>query len=114
MPYLLDIKHASKNMRRLTLNVHLQENVSSFKKDADMRLVFTTTLSVDVAPHDEELRKAFIQLVTENARQVHPIAAMLSKGKPEFKLSLTDREGKQNLPLHGDEESPDLIRGQES
>ena len=88
----------------LAINVHLSETLSRFKGTEDMRLVFTTTLSVDVAPHDDELRKAFIQLVTENARQVHPIAAMLSKGKPEFKLSLTDREGKQDLPLHGDEE----------
>ncbi len=71
-----------------------------------MRLVFTTTLTVDVAPNDDELRKAFIELVCQSARQVYGPAAMLAKARPTFKITETSREGMVEIPLFADA-SPD-------
>lgn len=68
-----------------------------------MRLVFTTTLSVDVNPNDDQLRAAFIELVTQSARTVYGPAAMLAKSKPIFKLTITDRSGMADLPMFEDE-----------
>ena len=64
-----------------------------------MRLVFNTTLTVDVAPHDDELRKAFIELVTMKAREIYGPAAMLAKAKPTIKITETSREGMVDIDM---------------
>ena len=64
-----------------------------------MRLVFNTTLTVDVSPNDDELRAAFIHLVTTSARQVYGPAAMLAKTTPTLKITETSREGMKELDL---------------
>jgi hypothetical protein len=74
--------------------------------EATMRLVFTTTLTVDVAPHDDELRRAFIELVTQSARAVYGPAAMLAKSRPTLTITETSREGLIEIPLFV-EASPD-------
>ena len=67
-----------------------------------MRLVFTTKLTVDVAPHDDALRRAFTKLVKQAARQVYGPSAMLSKGDPKIELTLTSREGEAKLDMMQD------------
>ena len=64
-----------------------------------MRLVFTTTLTVDVSANDDELRAAFIELVTMKAREVYGPAAMLAKSRPALTISLTDRSGMEMLDV---------------
>ena len=81
-----------------TLNeTHLRATTSGM--EATMRLVFSTTLTVDVPPNDDELRKAFIELVCQSARQVYGPAAMLAKSRPTMKLTETSREGMVDVPL---------------
>jgi hypothetical protein len=81
-----------------TLNeTHLRATTSGM--EATMRLVFSTTLTVDVPPNDDELRKAFIELVCQSARQVYGPAAMLAKTRPTMNLTETSREGMKQLPL---------------
>jgi hypothetical protein len=64
-----------------------------------MRLVFNTTLSVDVSPNDDALRRTFIELVTQSARAVYGPAAMLAKSRPSLKITETSREGMVELPV---------------
>ena len=64
-----------------------------------MRLVFNTTLTIDVAPHDDELRRAFIELVCQSARTIYGPAAMLAKSKPILKITETSREGMVDIDL---------------
>jgi hypothetical protein len=64
-----------------------------------MRLVFNTTLTVDVAAHDDELRAAFIDLVTQKAREVYGPAAMLAKSRPSLKITETSREGMVDIDV---------------
>ena len=73
----------------VTINVDLSE--TNLRGTEAMRLVFNTTLTVDVNPNDDELRAAFIELVTQSARTVYGPAAMLAKSKPILKLTITDR-----------------------
>ena len=87
------------SQRRLNITVHLNETLSSLKGNADMRLVFNTTLTVDVAPHDDELRRAFIELVCQSARTIYGPAAMLAKSKPILKITETSREGMVDIDL---------------
>jgi hypothetical protein len=72
-----------------------------------MRLVFNTTLTVDVSPNDDELRAAFIELVSQSARSIYGPAAMLAKARPTLKITETSREGMIDVPLFADEVSPD-------
>jgi hypothetical protein len=65
-----------------------------------MRLVFNTTLTVDVSANDDELRKAFMELVTQSARTIYGPAAMLAKSRPTLKVTETSRDGgMRDLPL---------------
>jgi hypothetical protein len=70
-----------------------------------MRLVFNTTLTVDVSANDDELRAAFIELVTQSAKTIYGPAAMLAKSRPIMKITETSREGMVDVPLF-DEASP--------
>jgi hypothetical protein len=79
------------------ITVHLNETLS--KDKTNMRLVFNTTLTVDVAAHDDELRAAFIELVSQSARAVYGPAAMLAKSKPILTITVTDREGMADIDL---------------
>lgn len=77
-----------------------------------MRLVFNTTLTVDVSPNDDELRKAFIELVTTAARQVYGPAAMLAKSRPILKITETGRQGgMRELPLFEDAKTEEVPNG---
>jgi hypothetical protein len=89
--------------RHCTISVHLNETLS--KDTTNMRLVFNTTLTVDVSANDDELRAAFIELVTGSARTIYGPAAMLAKSKPIMKITETSREGMVDVPLF-DEASP--------
>ena len=64
-----------------------------------MRLVFNTTLTVDVSATDYELRAAFIELVTQSARTIYGPAAMLATSKPSIKITETSRDGMVDIPL---------------
>ena len=64
-----------------------------------MRLVFTATLSVDVDAHDDDLRAAFIKLMTMNVRNMSAPAAMLARKQPTLGLKVTSRNGVEELPL---------------
>jgi hypothetical protein len=89
-----------------TLNeTHLRATTSGM--DETMRLVFNTTLTVDVSPNDDELRAAFIELVSQSARSIYGPAAMLAKARPTLKITETSREGMVDVPLFADEVSPD-------
>jgi hypothetical protein len=64
-----------------------------------MRIVFNTTLTVDVPATDDELRKAFIELVTQSARTIYGPAAMLARSRPTIKITETSRDGMIDLDL---------------
>jgi hypothetical protein len=64
-----------------------------------MRLVFNTTLTVDVSANDDELRKAFMDLVTLSARTIYGPAAMLAKSKPIIKITETSRDGMKDIDM---------------
>jgi hypothetical protein len=83
--------------RRLNITTHLNETLS--KDKTSMRLVFNTTLTVDVSANDDELRAAFIQLVTQSANAVYGPAAMLAKSKPIIKITETSREGMVEIDM---------------
>ena len=57
---------------------------------------------MDVAPNDDELRKAFIELVTMKAREVYGPAAMLAKSRPILKITETSREGMVDIDMFAD------------
>jgi hypothetical protein len=83
---------APQGMGHLELRVELSETLSRFRGTETMRLVFNTTLTVDVPPYDDALRKAFIDLIVQSARQVYGPAAMLARGKPTIKLTESSRD----------------------
>lgn len=91
--------------RRLIITAHLDEtmvmsnNSETGEMRSKMRLVFNTTLAVDVPANDEPLRKAFIDLVTQNARAIYGPAAMLARSKPNLKITETSREGMKDIDL---------------
>lgn len=64
-----------------------------------MRCVFETQLKVDIASHDDKLRKAFIDLVTAKAREVFGVAGMLAKEPPVMEVSVISTNGKEKIPL---------------
>jgi hypothetical protein len=64
-----------------------------------MRLVFNTTLTVDVSANDDELRKTFMELVTQSARTIYGPAAMLAKSRPTIKITETSRDGMVDIDL---------------
>ena len=64
-----------------------------------MRLVFQTTLTVDIGANDDAARAAFTELVKQAARQVYGPSAMIAKGSPKMQLTLSSREGKAEIPL---------------
>lgn len=64
-----------------------------------MRIVFTTTLTVDVSATDDELRAAFIELVAQSARAVYGPAAMLAKSKPILKVTESSRDGMVDIDV---------------
>ena len=68
-----------------------------------MRLVFNTTLTVDVSANDDELRKAFIELVCQSARTIYGPAAMLAKSRPTLKITETSREGMIDIDVFSGE-----------
>jgi hypothetical protein len=96
----------------LRVTVYLHETL--IKDKTDMRLVFNTTLTVDVSANDDELRAAFIELVTMKAREVYGPAAMLAKSRPALSISLTDRGGMNMLDVfeitlaHSEQQTTDL------
>lgn len=83
--------------RRLAIGLHLNETMS--KDKTEMRLVFTATLSVDVDAHDDELRAAFIKLMTMNVKNMSAPAAMLAHKTPTLALKMTSRDGVQDIPM---------------
>jgi hypothetical protein len=54
---------------------------------------------VDVSANDDELRKAFMELVTQSARTIYGPAAMLAKSRPIMKITETSRDGLREVPL---------------
>ena len=64
-----------------------------------MRLVFNTSLTVDVSATDDELRKTFMELVTQSARAIYGPAAMLAKSRPIIKITETSRDGMVDIDL---------------
>lgn len=64
-----------------------------------MRLVYNTSLTVDVSASDDELRKAFMELVTQSARAIYGPAAMLAKSRPILKITETSRDGMVDIDL---------------
>jgi hypothetical protein len=83
--------------QRLNITVHLNETLSKDKNS--MRLVFNTTLSVDVSATDYELRAAFMELVTQSARTIYGPAAMLAKSKPSIKITESSRDGMVDIDM---------------
>jgi hypothetical protein len=94
---LLSIPHRSMKLRRLELSVELTETL---QRGIDtMRCVFETRLAVDIDVDDDDLRKAFIDMVTQRAREMYGPAAMLAKSPPQVNVSMTTRSGKVDVPL---------------
>jgi hypothetical protein len=52
-----------------------------------------------VSANDDELRSAFIQLVTQSARTIYGPAAMLAKSRPTIKITETSRDGMVDIDL---------------
>jgi hypothetical protein len=102
---MVTLLHNSQSSSRATIHVVLNETLS--KDKTEMRLVFNTSLTVDVSANDDELRAAFIELITQSARTIYGPAAMLAKSRPILKITETSREGMVDIPLF-DEVSPDV------
>lgn len=64
-----------------------------------MRCQFNVSLCVDIDATDDKLRKAFLDLITQRAREMYGVAGMLAKDAPEVQVSVTDRDGKMIIPL---------------
>lgn len=64
-----------------------------------MRCLFETKLAVDIDVNDDKLRKAFIDMVTQTARNMYGPTVMLAKNAPTISVSMTSRSGKVDLPL---------------
>ncbi len=105
---MVTLLHNSQSSCSATIKVALNETHlrATTSGEACVRLVFNTTLTVDVSANDDELRKAFIELVTQSARTVYGPAAMLAKARPTLKLTESSRDGMVDLPLFA-EVSPD-------
>jgi hypothetical protein len=88
----------------VAIAVELTETHTS-KEKTEMRLVFNTSLTVDVASGDDDLRKAFMELVTQSARQVYGPAAMLAKSRPTIKITETSRDGMIDIDLFDEAKS---------
>jgi hypothetical protein len=93
---LLHIPHRSMRHRRYELSVELTETRMKGEK---MRCVFETKLAVDIDVNDDKLRLAFIEMVTQTARNMYGPTVMLAKNAPVISLSMTTRSGKQDIPL---------------
>jgi hypothetical protein len=98
VPKLFEIKHRSMRLRRLAIEVTLSETLSSIRGD-QMRCVFETRLSVDIDVNDDALKKAFIDMVTQTARNMYGPTVMLAKNAPTISVSMATRSGKQDIPL---------------
>ena len=81
------------------ITVTLSEWLSRFKGKETMRCVFETKLAVDIDVNDDKLRKAFIDMVTQTARNMYGPTVMLAKNAPTISVSMTSRSGKVDLPL---------------
>lgn len=79
--------------------VTVQLNETKLRGTNDMRLVFNTSVTVDVSANDDELRKAFIDLIAMKAREVYGPAAMLAKGSPIIKITETSRDGMVDIDM---------------
>ena len=77
----------------------LQDEGSPFSGDTLMRLVFTTTLAVDVNPNDEALRRSFHELIIQAARTCYGPACMLAKNTPSLKIIETSRDGSHEIDV---------------
>jgi hypothetical protein len=64
-----------------------------------MRLVYNTSLTVDVSANDDELRATLMKLVTQSARTIYGPAAMLAKSRPIIKITETSRDGMIDIDL---------------
>jgi hypothetical protein len=84
---------------RITVSLHETLVNETFSGDVLMRLVFSTTLTVDVSPNDNAIRKAFHDLITNAARQAYGPACMLAKSTPAISIMETSRDGSRNLDL---------------
>jgi hypothetical protein len=81
---------------KITVDLDLHE---THVRGNNMRLVFATTLTVDVSANDDELRRAFIELVVQSARQVYGPAAMLATSRPALTISETSRDGMKMIDV---------------
>ena len=93
---LLYIPHRSMRHRRYELSVELTETK---QRGNTMRCVFETKLAVDIDVNDDKLRKAFIDMVTQTARNMYGPTVMLAKNAPTISVSMTSRGGKVDIPL---------------
>lgn len=82
-----------------TLHIDLQLNETMNKEKTEMRLVFTATLAVDVDQYDDDLRAAFIKLMTMNVKNMSAPAAMLARKTPTITLKVTSRNGVEEIPI---------------
>jgi hypothetical protein len=98
VPKLFEIKHRSMRLRRLAISVHLSETLSSIRGDT-MRCIFETKLELDIDVNDDPLRRAFIDMVTQRAREMYGPAAMLAKSPPKVSVAMITRSGRKEVPL---------------
>lgn len=75
-----------------------------------MRTVFNIEIKLDIPAHDEERRKALIELYTRAARTLLTQTSMVAKGiPPSMKVTSLDNEnGPQEHPLFTTTNSQDL------
>jgi hypothetical protein len=69
------------------------------KERTEMRLVFNTTVTVDVSANDDELRETLMKLVTQAAQTVYGPVAMLAKSRPSIKITETSRDGVRDIDM---------------
>lgn len=87
-----------------------ETNIASLTEDHAVRTVFTIELKCDIGASDDERRKAFIDLAVMSAEQLYGTACMLADHNkpPVINLARTDREGKELLPLFGQDANQEL------
>lgn len=69
-------------------------------RSSEVRTTFQIELTVDIVLTDDERKKAFMDLVTQSARSLYGVSAVLTKKKaPELKVSMIDSNGKSNLKV---------------
>jgi hypothetical protein len=62
--------------------------------------MFQIDLTVDITLADDERKKAFIDLVTQQARSLYAVSAVLTKKRPpEMNVTMIDGDGKSNLKI---------------